>query len=229
LWLLVTGGCGGLAARSQNAEGVTLFNHSQYEMAMRKFEQAMDSDPNSPDGYYNLAATHHRLWENNHDPSHLSHAEHYYQLCWATDRNHRECHRGLAVLLAQQQRTEEAFDLLERWVQSNPTSPEPRIELARLSEEFGRPEAAEKELVKALSVDSQSARAWAALGSLREQQGEPSLALNNYRRSLWSNRFQPEVADRVAALQPAVNPTDSAVDAPIEPTRIVRRNDNLLR
>ena len=46
---------------------------------------------------------------------------------------------------------------------------------------------------------SHRARAWAALGRLRDRAGDPAQALANYQRSLQLNRQQPAIAERVAA------------------------------
>jgi predicted Zn-dependent protease len=55
----------------------------------------------------------------------------------ARDDGHVEAYRGLAVLLADQGRTQEAFTLLDTWAKKKPMSADAKIELARLCEEFG--------------------------------------------------------------------------------------------
>ena len=229
LCLLTAAGCGGLAAQTRNAEGVRLFDQSRHQEAIGKFEQAINSHPDNADGYYNLAAVYHRLGTLTQDPSHAAQAEHYYNQCLDRDDNHRCCYRGLAVLLVEQERSEEAFRLIEGWVDRNPTSAEPKIELARLFEEFGDQQAAKEHLAEALSADPENARALAALGRLREQLGEQALALHNYQQSLWRDRFQPEVAARVAALQSAFSPIATSTNSPPGPTQIVTRNASPLR
>ena len=74
-----------------------------------------------------------------------------------------------------------------------------------------------------------NARALAALGRIREQTGEHALSLNDYQQSLWYDRFQPDVAARVAALQSAFGPTNTTAPAPPRDTRLVTRNSNPLR
>jgi len=230
LCLLGISGCGGVAAQARNAEGVRLYDQSRYEDAIGQFQLAVNYDPNHADGYYNLGAVHHRLGLQSQDPSQFAQAEHYYNQCLDRDEGHRHCYRGLAVLLVEQERSEEAFRLIEGWADRNPNSPEPKIELARLMEEFGDREAAKQNLLEALASDPQNARALAALGKLREQTGEYALALNDYQQSLWKDRFQPEVAARVAALQSAVGSTPlTTVGTPTESTRVVSRNSSPLR
>lgn len=202
-------GCSDFAARGMNAEGVRLFDQTRYQEALDQFQKAIGSDPNSADAYYNLAATYHRLGTLNRRQPDLAQAENYYNLCLNRGPNHRECHRGLAVLLAEQGRTEESFRLLQAWAERSPHLADPKIELARLCEETGDRESAKKHLADALRVDATNARALAALGHLREQSGDHWLALQNYQQSLLADSFQPDVAARVAALQSVVKPNAS--------------------
>ena len=99
---------------------------------------------------------------------------------------------------------------------ASPKSPDPKIELARLLEEVGQDEQAKAQLVDALTIDPHNARALTALGRLRDQSGDHAQALANYQRSLSLNRFQPEVAARVAQLQGAVG---APVSRPHPPSR----------
>ncbi|MGQ9575215.1 MAG: tetratricopeptide repeat protein [Thermoguttaceae bacterium] len=201
---LAAAGCGSFAARGLNAEGVRLFDQARYQEALQQFQRAADSDPANADALYNLGAVYHRIGTLYGRPADLAQAEQYYNLCLGRNPDHPECYRGLAVLLAQQGRVEEAVRRLQSWADSNPGSPEPKIELARLSEEFGQPQQARQYLAEALLADPSNARALAALGRLSEQAGDPVRALQNYQQSLYADRFQPEVASRVAALQSAV-------------------------
>ncbi len=201
LWLSVSVGCGGLASQGLNAEGVRLFDQTRYPEAVEQFQRAVDRDPGNPDGYYNLAAAYHRMGVLNSRAADLTQAERYYYLCLDRDPDHRECYRGLSVLLTEQNRSEEAFRLLQGWADRRPNSPDPKIELARLNEELGDRNRAKQYLADALSVDAANSRALAALGRLREQDGDRVQALNNYQQSLAANRFQPDLASRVSSLQ----------------------------
>jgi tetratricopeptide (TPR) repeat protein len=196
-------GCGSFAAEGLNADGVRLYDQARYQEAINQFEAARANDPQSADAYYNLAAVYHRLGKANHCPSDLAQAERNYFLCLDHDSNHVECYRGLAVLLAEEGQQEEAFRLIQAWAARNPTSPLPKIELARLCEELGDHKAAKQHLADALTLDATNARAWAALGHLHEQEGNQAQALASYQQSLASNRFQQDVADRVASLEAA--------------------------
>lgn len=149
LCLVMAAGCGQVASRGINAEGVRLFEQTRYDEAIEQFQLAVHEDPNDPDGYYNLASTYHRLGTLNQRPSDLKQAEHYYRMCLDRNPDHRECYRGLAVLMAEQNRAEEGFALIKGWVDRNPAASEPKIELARLYEEFGDKQTAKDYLLNA--------------------------------------------------------------------------------
>jgi len=204
--LTMAGGCTNFVANSRNADGVTLFQRGQYQDALQKFQEATYADPNNADGYYNLGATYHRLGRlrpaNQTDS--LARAETCYRQCLERNANHRDCHRGLAVLLIEENRTPEAFALIQNWAAQSPSLPEPRVELARLYAEFGNKEAAINTLADAVPLSPNDPRQWAALGKLREESGDYSQALANYQHSLQLNPGQADVAARVAALQTAM-------------------------
>jgi Tfp pilus assembly protein PilF len=107
--------------------------------------------------------------------------------------------------LAETGRSDRAFNLLKNWAIRSPQVADARIELARLYEEFGEVDTAKIHLAEALQIDQHSARAWNALGRLREQAGDYTQALADYQRSYNLNHFQPEVAERIAALNRTVS------------------------
>ena len=78
---------------------------------------------------------------------------------------------------------------------------DPRVELGRLSQEFGQIEAAEQYLDEALALNPADHRAWTAKGQMREKAGELDQALQNYQRSLSINSYQPAVYNQVATLR----------------------------
>ena len=194
-------GCGGFTAQSRNSEGVRLFQQNRYEDALREFQEATYADSTDANAYYNLAATYHQIGRIEHRQSDLDQAESYYNLCLDRDPNHTESYRGLAVLLAQQGRSEEAFSLIQRWGQRQPNSPDAKIELARLNDEFGNRQAAKEDLIEALVIQPDNPRALTALGKIREDAGETAQAMANYQRSLAHDDRQPQVATHLAALQ----------------------------
>ena len=202
--LLTTGGCQWIAS-SQNAQGAKLYEQGQYTAALQQFQKVIAGDPNNADGYYNLAATTHRLGNQRGETNLIQQAEALYNQCLDHAPNHIECHRGLAVLLVESGRPDRAFALIKNWASKNPTLAEPRIELARLYEEHGEPRTALKYLEDAVQQDANNGRAWLALAQLREKSGDLTQALQNYQRALAVNNTQPLVVERVAALSRQLN------------------------
>ena len=228
LTLCLAAGCADFAAQGRNAQGVRLFTQARYHEALQQFHEATYTDSLDPDGYYNLAATYHRLGVLEDRQSDLDQAENYYNQCLDREPDHCECYRGLAVLLAEQGRNEEAFRLLEGWVDREPSGSEAKIELARLFQEFGDRAAAKEHLIDALQVEPDNPRALAALGKIREDMGESEQALVDYQRSLWHDRFQPQVASRIAALRATTVPSFSGTGFD-SGTRLVDRRSRPLR
>lgn len=220
--LLVAGlaglpGCRNVQSSALNVEGVRLYQQGNYQQATDRFQQAIALDPASAGGYYNLAGSLHKTGTLYNRPDDLRQAEVLYNQCLERDPNHVDCYRGLAVLLSETGRQQEAFRLLENWQNANQSLPDPKIELARLHEELGQLEQARARLVEALASDPHNARALTALGRLRDQAGDHAQALANYQRSLELNRFQPQVASRVATLQAALGVPAGSSSEPINP------------
>lgn len=229
---LFSGGCGNLASRGLNADGTRKFEQARYDEAIRRFQQAVEKDPTNADSYYNLASVHHRLATLHQRKTDWDQAESYYNRCLDHNPDHIDGYRGLAVLLNQEGRTDASFRLLQGWADRNPISPEPRIELARLSQETGHADLARARLQEALALDASNARALAALGYLNESTGNTSEALANYQRSLYANRYQPQIASRIASLggyTSGATSTISTMSQPVGETRMASRGSGTLR
>lgn len=212
--LLGLAGCNSVQNQTLNAEGVALYKQGAYQQAAGKFQEAISRRPDMGDGYYNLAAAMHQSGVRFNRPDDLKQAEVLYNQALERSPDHVECYRGLAVLLKETGRPDASYRLLNNWAVGSPTNPNPNVELARMLEESERPGEAEAQLVKALTIEPNDARALAALGRLRDQSGNHQQALQNYQRSLAVNRFQPQVAARVAALQQAGGPAAQLATAP---------------
>lgn len=219
--LLFASGCGSFRSQGLNAEGTRHYMSGDYEGAAQRFLQAMNSDPGNSDSYYNLAVTYHQLGKRTGQDSQLELAERYYHQCLDRNSEHVECYRALSVMLVETGRSDDALQLLEGWAERSPDSPEPRIELARLSEELGDSDKAKALLENALIVDPHNARALAALGHLYERMGDHRQALLVYERSLAVNRQQPGVAQRVASLRNSFGGDPLPPNSVPERTRIV--------
>ena len=195
-----------------------MFQQAYYQGALQRFGQAIAADPHNADGYYNMAATYQQMARQHGQPVDWQQAEAYYGQCLQRNPNHEDCHRGLAVLLSERGRQQDAFRLLEAWATRSPGSAAPRIELARLYDESSNPQMAKDRLVEAVQLEPNNARALAALGKVREQLGDVTQALANYERSLTVNQFQPQLAARVASIRSAMTPP---VGTPSGGTRVV--------
>jgi tetratricopeptide (TPR) repeat protein len=184
-----------------NAEGVRYFQQGQSQAAVYQFQQALAANPTNADAYYNLGAAYHYLGKQNSDTALLTQSETLYHQCLDLSPDHVPCHRALAVMLVDTNRPQSAFTLLERWSTRSPHLSDPRIELARLHEEFGEPEVARRYLGEAIDVDPANSRAWAALARLREGEGQYAQALSNYQQAYYLNNFQPGIAQQINHLQ----------------------------
>ena len=127
-----------MAANSQNAQGVRLYQQGYYQQAIAKFQQASTSQPQDPDSYYNMAATYHRMGKASGNKAELTQAESMYNQCLDRDPNHRDCYRGLAVLLAEQHRNDEAQRLLQGWASAIPPRPRRKSSCAAPGRRAGR-------------------------------------------------------------------------------------------
>lgn len=192
-------GCN-MVATGQNMQGAQLYEQGQYYQAMDKFQQAMASDPTNADAYYNMASTMHQVGTANKDPNMLKQAETLYNQCLDRNPNHVDCHRALAVLLVQTDRSDRAFTLLKNWAIQSPQNSDARVELARLYEEFGDAKTAELQLQQALQLDQTNKRAWQAIASMQESKGDTQQALANYQRAYALDGYNPALANRIAAL-----------------------------
>jgi tetratricopeptide (TPR) repeat protein len=222
LMVMLLGGCR-MAANNQNAQGVQMFEHGQFQAAMQQFQQAISSDPSNADSYYNLAATAHRIGVQRRDQALVSQAEQLYNQCLDYSPNHVDCHRGLAVLLVETNRRESAVRLLDNWANNQPQLADAKIELSRLYNEFSNPSEALRQLEDAVQRDPNSARAWLALGQLKERAGDLQQALVNYQRSYNINSMQADVVQRIAALNRQISLSGQAGSVPFSAggTRVV--------
>ena len=218
LLILLVSGC---ASQNQTAAGIRYYGQAQYDAAMTAFQSVLKTNPNDPNTLYNIAATYHQSAKVSHQSGqsataqqHYEQAAQYYQLCLAKDVNHADAYRGLTALYMDCQKAEAAFQLLTGWYNANPVSAEPKLELARLYQEYAKictvqghadvaqdcRKTAEHYLQQVLATDSMNYRAFRALGYLKEESGDIAGAVFEYQRSLQTNPQQQDLENRIAAL-----------------------------
>ena len=214
--VLALTGCSSFTADSYNAEGVRMLSASRTDDALDCFAQAQNADPGNADAFYNSGVVFHQIAIETGQQADFEQAKYYYDECLARNPNHVECNRSKATLLCDMGRPEAAFQQLQSWVNREPASPEPRIELARLYDEHNQLDKARDLLNDAIAIDNRNVRAYTALGSVRERMGNSADALRAYEQALALNPYQPEVNSRVAALRYS-SPATTPPSAPLRP------------
>lgn len=215
----------GCSTYSRTSQGLRYFNQARYDQALVAFQAALNTEPNNADAYYNLAATYHQLGKSSANVGNpaliiqqYDEAEKNYRLCLSKDPNHTAAYRGLAVLYMERQNPQAAFQLMIAWLNAYPAAVEPKIELARLYQEYaqlsisvGQVDIARDCLAKtvqlleeATALDPRNFRALRAMGYLREQSGDLNNALADYRLSLQSNPNQKDLIAHIAQLEQRV-------------------------
>ncbi|MDR1270010.1 MAG: tetratricopeptide repeat protein [Planctomycetaceae bacterium] len=211
----------GCTLYNKNSEGLRYLGQARYNEAKTAFEAALKAEPNNADTYYNLATTYHQSGKISLQSGQSADAQlqydqalRNYQLALTYNPNHTETHRGLAVLYMETQNADAAFKLLIDWYNTNVTSAEPKIELARLYQEYAQIcqlqnridiakeclDSAAKMLQSVLVTEPANYRALRALGYLKEQNGDLQGAVADYQRSFQSNPQQKDLENRITAI-----------------------------
>ena len=212
-----------LGVQQHNIAGRQALECGQTTTAINEFQKALNMDPNDADAYYNLGASYYAMGKKSNNQQWLNQSEQLYRQAIANNDQHVEAHRGLAALLIETNREKQAFELMNTWQARYPTSTAPKVELARLYQEYGDNRRATDLLADALKLDPNNVRVLTAMGHVRERQGETYLALDNYLRVLQIDSQQTAVAAKVAALQSQIaqqpNPNGLSNPATGSPTR----------
>ena len=187
-------GCNGMHGFANNQIGTAYYKQGNYAMARSEFQRAVANDPYNADYVYNLATSRKRQGD-------MAGAEQSYRQAMAMDPSHQPTYHGLALMLKEQGRTNEAVDTLQTWLDTQPYSPEPYVEMAWLKREMGDIAGSEQLLLGALKVKPNDSVATAHLGQLYQDTNQPDRAIAMYRRSLYTRWYQPEVKSRLATLE----------------------------
>ncbi len=196
----ITTGCQNFTAQALNAEGVRRMNKGETEQAETYFLKARSSSPSDADACYNLAIVEHQKALKSNSADDFQQAEQYYKLCLDRNPSHAEAYRGLATLYCDEKKPDEAFALLENWNRQEIGSVEPKIELARLYNEYNRIDQAEQTLHQALAIDPKNVRALNSMGYVYEQKCQYAEASKLYCQSLQIMPAQTGIAQRRAEL-----------------------------
>jgi tetratricopeptide (TPR) repeat protein len=211
----------GCTSYNKNSEGLRYLGQARYNEAKTAFEAALKAEPNNADTYYNLATTYHQSGKISLQSGQSADAQlqydqalRNYQLALTYNPDHTEAHRGLAVLYMETLNVDAAFKLLVNWYQTNVASSEPKIELARLYQEYAQicqlqnrtdiakecHDSAVRMLQSVLVTDPNNYRALRALGYLKELAGDLQGAVTDYQRSFQSNPQQKDLENRISKL-----------------------------
>jgi tetratricopeptide (TPR) repeat protein len=226
LAFLAASGCQTITSGT-NAQGVALMNQGNLDAAATRFRMAMENDPIDADAYYNLAVTHHHQWRQRKQVEDGQAAEMLYRQCLDRNPDHRECYRGLAMLMVDRGQSEAAFQLLSTWAARGTAHSDAKVELAKLYEDFNDQQQAIERYREAIEADPQNPRAITGLAQLQDRRGETQQALTNYQRSLEIDKSQQLVAARVATLQVALGV--APIDAAPNGTRLASAPQSLAR
>lgn len=191
--LSIAAGCNTTNGFVMNTAGMQHYRQGNYPLAQREFAQATFNRPDQPDYQYNLAMAMKRQ-------GNVGGAEQVLRQNINQHLMHQPSYHGLAQLLLEQNRQDEAQALLQGWADTQPYVAASNVELAWLQRETGQREAAAQTLQQALRTDPQNPYATAMLGQLSEESGQPQQAAQYYQRSLSSRWDQPQVRARLMAM-----------------------------
>jgi len=164
-------------------------------MARSEFQRAALDKPDNADYLHNLASAMKKQGDS-------VAAEQTYRQAINVDPGHQPSQHSLIQLMFEQGRKQEAIEVAQTWVDTEPYLAEPHLEMAWIQRELGNVTLAEESLQKALESDPQNSVALAHLGQLYQQTGQPDRAAAMYQRSLAYKWYQPEVQSRLATVRP---------------------------
>ena len=207
LSLLTLGGCSSWGGKLNNTEGLDHYTRGDYEQALSAFETAARLNPEDSEVYYNIASTYQRQALRYQQPALLTQAENYYRKSLEKNPSPETtvcCYRGLATVLHQKKADAEALEALRGWEERNPTSIEPKLEIAYLLEAQGRYEEAGGAFEKIAAYAPGDYRAFYKLGLVNERLGKNQAALEQMKTASRLNPSDQEIAQKIAQLETKV-------------------------
>lgn len=206
----VVAGCGTMGSSMANRSGMSYYKKGNYAAAAGEFQNAMKSDPANPDYIANLAKARMKIGD-------APNAERYYRQALTIDPSHQPSYHGLAELMIDQGRGQEATAMLSTWAGTQPYIAESHVEFAWLQRELGNNAGAVQSLERALDVNPNHATALAHMGQYYEEAGQIDEAVAYYQDSLHADWNQPEVHSRMAAAS-----SGAGADSPMAATAMAR-------
>jgi tetratricopeptide (TPR) repeat protein len=233
--------------------GVQAMRHGNAELALERFERALEAVPDDPLVPYNLALAHLRLgdeteaerwlrrsleldagFRNGHynlasllaASGRLAEAEEHFRRAHEIDPADSASHVGWAKALAGLGDKERALAELEGALQRAPGAAEALVVRGIVQAQLGRDEAAE-ESFRAAAANG-SAEAWLELGLLLERLGRREEAETSYRRATGAAADRPEPWEQLASALGRWGRYDEAAEAfagalAVEPGRVEAR------
>ena len=217
--ILLPVGCSSWGGKMNNTEGVSYYSKGQYDQALEAFQTAARLNPEDSEVYYNIASTYQQQALRYQDASLLTQAETNYRICLQKNPTHETtvcCYRGLASVLNQKKEGDLALKTLKEWEEKEPTSIEPKLEIAYLLEAQGKNEEAADALTKIKEWAPNDYRAFYKLGVVKEKMGDDNGALEELRTAARLNPTNQEITTKINSIEGKKAP--SAADSiPSEP------------
>jgi tetratricopeptide (TPR) repeat protein len=184
------------ARARHTADGQRAFRQGGYPEAREHFNAALKLRPDDPDLLYNLG----RCAEAERKQAE---AEELFKRVIDRDPGHAPARRSRTKLLLATGRRADAEREAKDWLTARPGDAGPYVEEGWLLLQAGDVDRARGRFQQALDRDPRDARAMVELGRIYERLDHPDRAAELYRRSLAINRDQPEIRERLSALEKA--------------------------
>jgi Tfp pilus assembly protein PilF len=207
-------GCNSISGQLNNQAGMWNYEQGNYVAAGAAFHRAAADDPRNPAFVHNLACAMKRQGD-------LSLAERTYVQAIALDPTYQPAYHSLARLMVEEGRQAQATQLISTWVAGQPLHAGAQIEMAWIQRLNGDRLGAERSLFRALAIEPNHPIATAQLGQLYQEKGQTDRAIAMYERSLQARWMQPQVRERLAALEnspPWTAPPPSAIAGVYNPS-----------
>lgn len=181
------------------ADGRRTYAGGAFEESRQHFEAALKLRPGDPHLLYNLGRCAEGLGK-------AKEAEDLYSQALQRDTNHAEARQARTTLLFTTGRRDEAKREVQAWLADQPARAAPYVEDGWLRLQDGDLDSARARFQQALDFDPRCPRALAELGKVYERLGHADRAVVLYRRSLDSDRDQPDLRQRLATLKNVAPP-----------------------